>query len=340
MQDEYGRNIDYMRISLTDRCNLRCAYCMPDGAKLVPMAQVLRSEEILECARAAASLGICHIKVTGGEPFVRRGADALVRMLKELPGIETVTLTTNGLLLEQHLEALKDAAIDGINISLDTTGPQRYALLSGIGKVSGRTAETGLTQEAQEAVRTVVRAVRLSAEQGIRTKINAVSLESTKPEELLPFAKELPVDVRFIEMMPIGCGKKFAAVDNRILLGQIRRAHPELERDPGRHGFGPAVYYKIPGYKGSVGFISAVHGKFCSSCSRVRLTSMGYLKTCLCYEDGADLRAILRGDGTREERFEKMKETMAGAIMKKRREHCFDHPGEITESHLMASIGG
>ena len=155
---------------------------------------------------------------------------------------------------------------------------------------------------------------------------------------MLQATEGLPVDVRFIEMMPIGCGKMFKTVNHKQLLEEMMQAFPGMEREKDkekRHGFGPAVYYRIPGFLGSIGLISAIHGKFCESCNRVRLTAQGMLKTCLCFEDGADLRAVLRdGEG------KNLEEVMKTAIMKKPAAHCFEKPEKITEIHPMAAIGG
>ena len=323
MKDGYGREINYIRISLTDRCNLRCVYCMPDGVQLLPREEILRESEILRIAQAAAALGIRHVKVTGGEPLVRRCCRNVIRSLKQIPGIETVTLTTNGILLQERLADLKESGVDGINISLDTTDPDLYRDLTGGGDVA-----------------IVTDAIRSCADSGIRTKINAVAM-SLENEPLLEFARDLPVDVRFIEIMPIGYGKQFKPVDNRRILQAIREKHPDMVPEETAHGYGPAVYYRIPGYRGAVGFISAIHGKFCGTCNRVRLTSMGYLKTCLCYEDGTDLRRILRDAALSEEEKDRiLQEAMREAILKKPEAHCFDEPQSITENHLMASIGG
>ena len=180
MKDSYGREINYIRISLTDRCNLRCIYCMPEGVELVPREEILREQEILEIAGAAARLGISHVKLTGGEPLVRRCCSSLIREMKQVPGIETVTLTTNGVLLKENLESLKESGIDGINVSLDTADPDLYRKITGGGDVS-----------------VVTDAIRASVDAGIRTKINAVAL-SEENEALLEFARDYPVDVRFI----------------------------------------------------------------------------------------------------------------------------------------------
>ena len=342
MRDEWGRTIEYMRISITDRCNLRCKYCMPDGVEAVPRWDILSLEEILAAAYCAAGLGVRFLKVTGGEPLVRRDCCQLVAALKAVPGIEKVTLTTNGVLLGQYLEDLQRAGIDAINVSLDTLDAGRYAAITG-----------------RNCLDQVKASIRRAVEEGIGVKINAVSLDLGEDNwrELVEIGREHPVDVRFIEMMPIGYGRKFPCVDHRSLLARMKACYPAMEPDGRRHGYGPAVYYRIPGFKGSVGFISAIHGKFCDSCNRVRLTSQGYLKTCLCYEDGVDLRAILRegeerpkepvhyrwpegrspSDGDLQRR---LRAAMMQAIGKKPRAHCFERPQDITEEANMVAIGG
>lgn len=348
MEDAYGRTIDYLRISITDRCNLRCKYCMPEGACLVSRREILTLEEIQAAAIAASSLGIRHIKVTGGEPLVRSGCCELIGRLKSIPGIEKVTLTTNGILLNRYLEALDQAGIDGINISLDSLEPKRYREITG---------KDGL----EEVLSGMEKAILL----GIPVKVNAVSIDwEGKGEDWMALARlagRYPVDVRFIEMMPIGYGRDFKPFDHRELLEGLRRAYPGLEADERVHGPGPAVYYRIPGFKGSIGLISAMHGKFCGSCNRVRLTAQGYLKTCLCYEDGADLRKVLRegqeefSDNGQEGKYwrwkyrdcpddaglqRRLRETIVQAVKQKPAMHCFEQPDKITESRFMAAIGG
>ncbi len=328
MIDSFGRTIDYMRISITDRCNLRCRYCMPGGVEWLPMADILTYEEILRVCRAAAGLGIRHLKITGGEPLVRKGCPELIGRLKEIPGIEAVTITTNGILLEQHLDALKRAGVDGINVSLDTLDRERFAELTGFDRLDQ-----------------VLSGLKRAVAAGFKVKVNAVSLDLGRNErggycweQLAGLAREYPLDVRFIEMMPIGYGKQFETVDHQKLLEEMREVFPDLEPDGRCHGFGPAVYYRVPGFKGSLGLISAIHGKFCGQCNRVRLTSTGYLKACLCYEDGVDLRPVLRGaaDGGGEA----LCDVMERMICKKPWAHCFEEPERITEGHNMSSIGG
>ena len=345
MKDSLDREIDYMRISITDRCNLRCQYCMPNGIECVPMEQILTYEEICSVVTAAAGLGIRHIKVTGGEPLVRKGCPALIGMLKEISGIEKVTITTNGILLKEQLDDLIAAGSDGINVSLDTMDRERFAGITGF---------DGLEQ--------VLHGIFAAVERGIRVKLNVVSLDFTQKEaaagrtekadksaqsgisedwmRLIDLTREKPIDVRFIEMMPIGYGRSFPAIGHERLLAALQVLYPGLEPARGNHGFGPAVYYHIPGYIGDIGLISAIHGKFCDNCNRVRLTAKGFLKTCLCYEDGVDLQPILRADISETERQRQLNNCMRRAITAKPDAHCFEHPDRITEREDMVSIGG
>ena len=325
MLDQFGRTIDYLRISVTDRCNLRCRYCMPDGVELTAMERLLTLEEIVTVAECAASLGIRHIKLTGGEPLLRRGLPSLLSMLKAIPGIEKVTLTTNGILLPEMLPDLLRAGLDAVNISLDTTDPECYE------EITGRDALGG-----------ALRAVDAAVAAGLRTKVNAVSLDLGEENlrSLIALAKDRPVDVRFIEMMPIGMGKTFPVMDHQQLRRKLRAFYPGIEEDRSFHGFGPAVYLRIPGYQGSIGLISAIHGKFCDSCNRVRLTSEGFLKTCLCYNEGKDLRSVLRAQLPEKEMRQQLREQMQDAIYHKPDAHCFENPGKITERSSMHAIGG
>ena len=340
MKDNFGRKIDYMRISITDRCNLRCCYCMPDGVECVPMREILTLEEYARIAACGALLGIKKIKVTGGEPFVRLGCCSFIRMLKETPGIEKVTVTTNGILLDRNLEELADAGIDGINISLDTPDPDLYGALTGGGDV-------------KSVLNALEHALKLCGSRHIPVKINAVSLDLKDAarqlgvnyngkgwQDMLAFARDYPVDVRFIEMMPVGYGKRYQSLNHEILLKELKIVFPNLEKDDRIHGNGPAVYYRIPGFQGGIGLISAIHGKFCPSCNRLRLTSQGYLKSCLCFEDGEDLKTILRGSGAKEEQDSRIVAAMERAITGKPAAHCFEHPEQMTEYDNMVSIGG
>ena len=323
MLDQYGRSIDYLRISVTDRCNLRCRYCMPEPVDAVQHADILRYEEILRICRAAIELGITKFKVTGGEPLVRAGCTEFIAELKKQPGTQQVTLTTNGLLLEKNLDALADAGLDGVNISLDTTDNTRFQRITGY---TGNGADT------------LLRVLEECCAKGLKTKINAVLLEETEEDapELAAIAEELPVDVRFIELMPIGFGTAMRRVSPDDILSALRKRWPDLAPTDERRGNGPAHYYKSDLLLGRIGFRDAVSHKFCADCNRVRLTSTGQLKPCLCYADSADLRALIRGGCTDGE----LKEALRASVYAKPRAHCFDTGAAVTERHAMSQIGG
>lgn len=325
MKDQYQRNIDYMRVSVTDRCNLRCRYCMPKDIELLPMEEILSFEEILEIIRQAASLGIRKIKITGGEPLVRKNCTGLIAKIRETEGIEKVTLTTNGILMPEYIGDLKAAGIDGINISLDTLRKDRFQEITGF-----------------DALDQVLAGIDASLNAGIRTKINTVLQKGVNDgewQDLMLLAKDRPLDVRFIEMMPIGYGAVSTGVSDIELRSKIRELYPGTEEDHTVHGNGPAVYVRIPGFCGGVGFIAAINEKFCKDCNRIRLTSAGRIKPCLCYGDSFDLREILR---TKEgpERDALLKETLQKAITYKPKEHCFEAKSSVTEKKKMSQIGG
>lgn len=324
MIDSHGRKIDYMRISITDRCNLRCQYCMPEEIKSMEHSEILRFEELLELCSHAVTLGITKFKVTGGEPLVRKGCLSFLRSLKSIPGVEQVTLTTNGVLLKEVLPELEAIGIDGINISLDTLSPDTYE------KMTQRKEFTG-----------VLDSIIAAQASKIRTKINCVLLKGINDHEffdLIHLAKDYQLDVRFIEIMPIGYGKGFEGFDKKDLLEKIAEKYPDYQVEHQIHGNGPASYVKIPGFKGCIGFIDAIHGKFCDQCNRIRLTSDGILKLCLYYENGLDIKKILRSGASSEELLEAMK----SIIYKKPAEHQFHLTAKEGTEELknMSQIGG
>ncbi len=321
MLDQYGRMINYMRVSVTDKCNLRCRYCMPEGVDRVPMSDLLTMEEIAAVCRQASLLGIDRIRITGGEPLVRKGVTELVEMLSALPEIKEVTLTTNGVLLGSFLPDLIRGGLKGINISLDTLDRDRYKKITG-----------------KDCMGKVLEAIQESVTAGLKVKINAVLMQDMNDQEwpdLIRLAKEQPVDVRFIEMMPIGAGALFDGVSNQILFNRIKDRYPDIEEDPDKHGNGPAVYYRLPGFQGSIGFISPIHGKFCAGCNRIRMTAMGDLKPCLCYETSTGIREILRSRGE-----EAVGQVLREIIYNKPKAHCFENREKITERNKMIAIGG
>ncbi len=331
MKDSYGRTIDYMRISITDRCNLWCKYCMPDGISQVPMDNILTYEEILLVCQAAAKAGIRKFKITGGEPLVRLGCVGLVGKLKNIPGVEQVTMTTNGVLLGKYLPELLENGLDAVNISLDTLKPGIYQAITG-----------------RDALKTVLESIETALEAGLRVKVNTVlqrGVNDTEWKELAELTIDRHLDVRFIEMMPIGCGKEYETIYNEELLDKLKTQYPNMSEDKQIHGNGPAVYYRIPEAKGSIGFISAMHGKFCGSCNRIRLTSQGRVKPCLCFGEDVDLREILRR-GAREDlrNPEEIKVQLTEAIIRsvgmKPESHRFETINEVTEQKKMVQIGG
>lgn len=323
MLDRYGRVINYLRISVTDRCNLRCCYCMPEGVQDVGMKNILTFEKIWEIVRTGVSLGITHIRITGGEPLVRKGCVNLIRGIREIPGVETITMTTNGVLLGNYAKQLKEAGVDGVNISLDTLDPEEFF------KITGK-------RELQE----VLAGIRAAKTAGLPVKLNAVNRKELDPIPLVRYAQEENLPLRFIEMMPVGYGKKYVGRSNEELRETLEAVCGKAEcmtnrEELSRMGSGPAVYYQFSDLKVPVGFISAIHGKFCDTCNRVRLTAEGYLKLCLCYDEGEDLRRVLR-EGEKEN----LRTIMEQTIFRKPAAHCFEHPAEMTETHEMVKIGG
>ena len=323
MLDRYGRVINYLRISVTDRCNLRCCYCMPEGVQDVGLKNILTFEEIWEIVRTGVSLGITHIRITGGEPLVRKGCVDLIRGIREIPGVETITMTTNGVLLGNYGKQLKKAGVDGVNISLDTLDPEEFY------KITGK-------RELQE----VLAGIRAAKTAGLPVKLNAVNRKELDPIPLVRYAQEENLPLRFIEMMPVGYGKKYVGRSNEELRETLEAVCGKAEcmtnrEELSRMGSGPAVYYQFSDLKVPVGFISAIPGKFCDTCNRVRLTAEGYLKLCLCYDEGEDLRRVLR-EGEKEN----LRTIMEQTIFRKPAAHCFEHPAEMTETHEMVKIGG
>lgn len=320
MLDGLQRNIDYLRISVTDRCNLRCVYCMPeDGVAWMPHEDVLRYEEILRLARIFAGLGVRRIKLTGGEPLVRRGLPNLVAGLRAIDGIEEVTLTTNGILLAEQLPELLEAGLGGVNVSLDSVREETFCRLT-----------------RREGVERTLAGIDACLAAGISTKINCVPVAAE--EDLLALAelaRTRPLPVRFIELMPIGLGKGLPRRGEAELRALLEGAFGPLTPYPERLGNGPCRYYTLPGFQGQIGFISAVSHQFCDRCNRVRLTANGFLKTCLQYDRGVWLRPLLAGSD------EALTAAVAEAIWQKPAAHQFSQAAvDDGEGHMMSQIGG
>lgn len=323
MIDGIGRNIDYIRISVTDRCNLRCVYCMPEeGVQMISHEETLTFEEIVRLCRIFADLGIKKVKLTGGEPLCRLGIADLVREIKAVPGIEQVTMTTNAVELDRYLEPLCEAGLDAINISLDTLDRELFR------KITRRDKFDTVMENLKSAV-------RLGK---IPVKINCVPMsDEQKLIDVAELARDNNVHVRFIEMMPIGFGKEFSFYSRDDIISLLEKRFGQLTPVSDKLGNGPAEYYSISGFKGRIGFISAISHKFCHLCNRVRLSSTGYLKTCLQYDVGADLKVCLRSGGTDDQ----LREIIVKAIMEKPVSHHFEKENDAAdENRIMSQIGG
>lgn len=324
VRDAIGRDIDYIRVSITDRCNLRCLYCMPEeGVSKLRHKDILSFEQIGRICRVLAGLGVRKAKITGGEPLVRKGAASLVELLKKIPGIDVVTMTTNGILLSDQVETLKRAGLDGINISLDTLNPGLYRELTRGGDVT--VAVRGLDSALHAGIDTV--------------KVNCVPLAGVEDQGLLALAalaRERPVHVRFIEVMPIGLGKLFQPLGLDKLRAMLENAYGALQPCGAPPGNGPARYYSLPGFAGSIGFIETLDQDICSRCNRLRLTADGRLKTCLHMDSGIDLWPVLALDDE-----SVLEKTLIEAIQNKPEHHCFGVRGESPpEGRTMSQIGG
>ncbi|MHC1722335.1 MAG: GTP 3',8-cyclase MoaA [Aminipila sp.] len=326
MIDGYKRNIDYIRISVTDRCNLRCIYCMPEeGVKRLPHVDILTYEEIVRLCKCFAQLGISKIKITGGEPLIRKDITLLIEQIKRLDGIKSVTLTTNGVNLKEQLPNLVKAGLDGVNISLDTLNPINYEKIT----------RKDVLQQVLDSVEASLQYERL----GI--KINCVPMEQTDNLDIINIAglaKQSRINVRFIEMMPIGLGKDYSYYSQDKIIEVLEGAYGHLELTKTVLGNGPAHYYSLKGFEGKIGFISALSHPFCGECNRVRLTSDGFLKTCLHYTKGMDLRTILRGNI--EDSI--LEQLIKQAIYDKPISHNFkeNNQKDIFERSQMSQIGG
>ena len=327
MIDSLQRNIEYVRISVTDRCTMRCMYCMPkEGTKWLPHDEILSYDEILRVCRILAGLGISKVKLTGGEPLVRKHLDQLVRDIKQVDGIDNVTLTTNGLLLSEQLPALAAAGIDAINISIDSFEPEIFK----------RITDTDAVEKVRQAIEDVTKYDH------IRVKINCVPMRGINDaglSEIAEIARNHRISVRFIEMMPIGLEAAFEPYTEDDLKVLLESRFGKMTPFLGKMGNGPCKYYTLEGFQGKIGFISAVSHKFCEQCNRVRLTSTGFLKACLQYDIGMQLKPMLRGGASDEALNKIIRET----IYKKPKSHSFGEADMITkefEKNKMFQIGG
>ncbi len=323
MRDTFNRKINYMRISITDLCNLRCVYCMPNGIEnVLRMEEILTFEEIVRIVEAAVSLGITRFKITGGEPLVRKGCTDLIRMIAGTRGVEEVTMTSNGVLLADMAKDLHRAGLKSVNVSLDSLNPLKFREITGF-----------------DALDRVLLGIRKAGEVGIQTKINTVLQKNVNEhewKEIALLAKNDGIPVRFIELMPIGHGDESKGISNTDLLSMMEEEFGSSREDGTIYGNGPAKYVMFPGFQAAIGFVSAMHGTFCDSCNRIRVSSVGKLKPCLCYAETVDLREILRGDFPKEA----LREGLEHAVWGKPKAHAFFEREKITELKGMSKIGG
>jgi len=322
--DSFHRRINYMRISVTDRCDLRCIYCASTSFHDQTHEDTLRYEEIHKVAQAAASIGVSKIRLTGGEPLVRLYLSRLVKLLANTPGIDEVSMTTNGTLLAKYAAELKAAGLQRVNISLDSLKPDKFTYITGGDKLDD-----------------VLHGIEVAQNIGlVPVKINVVVLKGINSDEITDFARKTITDdwnVRFIEHMPFTWAKMQGneLVSTQEIISIIRAQFGELEPHFPQVGNGPAKYYKIHGAKGTLGFIGAVTDCFCAQCNRFRLTSDGKLRPCLLDDDEIDIRGPLRSGATIAE----LAKIIQSAADVKRAQHHLS-TGIKPSSRSMRQIGG
>ncbi len=322
LTDSFGRKIEYLRLSVTDKCNLRCVYCMPpNGVKSLEHSDILTFEEIESIVRILAKTGLKKVRFTGGEPFVRKDVIKLIEKISHTDGIAETGITTNGILLEKYIDDLKRIGLKKINISLDTADRKQYRQITGF-----------------DSFDTVISAIESAVDKGFDVKINCVPFFAEQNYiDLAELAVKYPVSVRYIELMPLGQGKAFNGVSSVDILKKLEDKYGRAEKtDLSQKYKGPAEYYKFKDMKGSIGFISPISGSFCSKCSRIRLTADGFLKLCLHYDIGLDIKSLLRTGEDDKTIEEKIKEV----LLRKPKGHSFGSLSENAENRKMIQIGG
>lgn len=322
--DNFGRTVRYLRMSVTDRCNLRCTYCMAEDMTFLPKSRVLSLEEMALVGKAFVTLGVEKIRLTGGEPLVRNGLIDLAKTLSDLPGLRELVMTTNGVLLDQYAEPLRKAGVSRLNVSIDSLQPERFSTLTRFGKLD-------------DVLRGIQAAVNANFS---KIKLNVVVLKGTNDDEvveLTEFAVEHGLDIAFIEEMPLGeissHDRVSTALDNITVRDQIAQRFTLEASDFHDPASGPARYMQVANSQTKVGFISPMTDNFCSSCNRVRVTAEGQLLLCLGNEHSLDLRAIVRDAP------ETLESAIIDAMQRKPEKHTFD-PKDITIMRHMSATGG
>ena len=324
MIDVFGRKINYVRLSLTDRCNLNCVYCMPKGQSPVFLKkdEIMSVDEIYKICRYLSKIGIDTIKLTGGEPLLREDFEDVVKKIKTIEAIKNITLTTNGTRLEKYMDFLYDQNIKNINISLDSLSPQKYK---------------EITNFKLDKIVEVIK--KLKNYNFFEIKINVVPIDISKDDisDLVDFTQENDIKLRFIEMMPIGYGNRFNFISSAEIISMISEKYGDYKRSEKVHGNGPAVYFSFAELSTEIGFISAMSHMFCDSCNRIRITCDGKIKPCLNYEYSVDIRKMML-QGIDEE---VIVDKIADTIYNKPRSHSFLE-GLLDNSEMknMYQIGG
>lgn len=319
MKDSLGREIDYLRISLTESCNLRCIYCMPEGVAPKVCGETLTKENIFDIVEVAVELNIKKIRLTGGEPLLRQDIVEIIQGIKDR-GIEKIYITTNGILLSEKIEKLKKAGLKGVNISLDTLDREQFNYITRGGDL-------------ERVLQGIEKALNLNLE----VKINSVIMKDINEnaiEELAKLTLNNQLDVRFIELMPIGQGKKFTGISNNEIYDRLEKTF-EFDRDY-KEIKGVSTYYKLKDSKGNIGFISPINSCFCETCNKIRLTSDGVIKRCLNSKGNTNIKESLDKNVEKEE----IKEILEQEIFKKPERHLFGKENKDEELKNMNAIGG
>ncbi len=328
LTDRYERTIDYLRISITDHCNLQCGYCVPFGGRdKLPMDDILTYEEIFTITRAAVDAGVTKIRLTGGEPLMRKNMLQFCRMMAGVEEIKDLSLTTNGVLLENMAAALKAAGVNRVNVSLDTLKPERYTEITG-----------------RDCLEQVLRGIEKAAQVGLQPiKINMVPMRGVNDDEIVDLARlslTAPYDVRFIELMPTSGWARQQHHKLLVPVDEIRRKVESigpLTELPKLQTRGPATYARLNGAKGRIGFIAALSHHFCATCNRLRLTADGKLRTCLFAEEEVDIITSLRSGASVSD----LKKIIQSAVANKpERHHLNDTNAKPLNGRGMRAIGG
>jgi cyclic pyranopterin phosphate synthase len=324
--DKFGRRVDYVRLSVTDRCDFRCVYCMTEDMTFLPRDQVLSLEEIHKIAQAFTELGVSKIRLTGGEPMVRKNVMSLVENLGQLPGLKELLLTTNGAQLDKFAAPLRAAGVNRINISIDSLDADRFKRISRVGKLDS-----------------VLAGIEAARAQGFdRIRLNAVMMKGYNDDEvvaLTEYAVERDLDIAFIEEMPLGNAsdhdRESTVCSNDWVREQIQKRYELVSST--QTTAGPSKYYLIPGKRSRIGFISPVSHNFCADCNRVRVTVEGRLLLCLGNEHSVDLREILRNEDAD---MNTLKQAIIAAMDLKPERHFFYEKDHVQPVRLMNMTGG